>query len=75
MTQNDMPALAALATAAVILAVVVWFDLRCLADLKRTSDAQLRHFDRRTWAFLIVLVFPIGPLLYLMYGKGSGRPL
>ncbi|WP_146605829.1 hypothetical protein [Micromonospora craterilacus] len=62
-----------LITAAAILSLVVWFDRRCLADLAQTSDHQLRYFDRSTWALIIVLSFPVGPMLYLMYGKGPGR--
>lgn len=60
----------ALSSAVVILAAVVWFDRRCLADLARADDRELRYFDRNTWALIIVLSFPIGPMLYLMYGKG-----
>lgn len=60
----------ALVTAVVILSVVVWFDRRCLADLAQTSDWELHHFNRNTWALIIVLAFPIGPMLYLMYAKG-----
>jgi len=67
-------ALVAVMTVLVIISVVVWFDVRCLADLASTSDRQLRYFDRRTWALIIVLSFPIGPALYLMYAKGAGRP-
>jgi hypothetical protein len=59
----------ALITAVVVLSVVVWFDRRCLADLAGTSDYDLRLFNRTTWALIIVMSFPIGPLLYLMYGK------
>ncbi|WP_433531109.1 hypothetical protein ACQPYA_03020 [Micromonospora sp. CA-263727] len=62
-----------LITAAVILGVVVWFDRRCLADLARTSDYELRYFDRNTWALIIVLSFPVGPMAYLMYAKGPNR--
>ena len=62
-----------LITAVVTLSVVVWFDRRCLADLAHTSDRDLRVFDRRTWALLIVVSFPIGPMLYLLYGKGPRR--
>ena len=62
-----------LLTAVVILSVVVWFDRRCLADLAQTSDRELRHFDRNAWALIIVLSFPIGPMLYLMYAKGTRR--
>jgi hypothetical protein len=59
----------ALITAVVVLSVVVWFDRRALADLASTSDYRLRYFNRNTWALIIVLSFPVGPLLYLMYGK------
>jgi hypothetical protein len=62
-----------LLTAGAILSAVLWFDRRCLADLARTSDRELRHFDRNIWALIIVLSFPIGPMLYLMYAKGPRR--
>ena len=42
-------------------------------DLADTSDRELRHFDRGAWALIIVLAFPIGPMLYLMYAKGPRR--
>lgn len=59
-----------LAAAVVVMALVVWFDARCLDDLAHSSDAELRLFARNTWALLIILSFPFGPLLYLMYAKG-----
>ena len=59
----------------VVLSVVVWFDRRCLADLAQTNDGELRYFNRNTWALLIVLSFPIGPVLYLAYVKGQRRYL
>jgi hypothetical protein len=59
----------ALITAVVILSVVVWFDRRVLADLASTRDYDLRYLNRGTWALIIVCSFPIGPMLYLMYGK------
>jgi hypothetical protein len=65
----------AVVTLLVIMGVVVWIDARCLADLRRTTDRELRHFDRATWALIIVVTFPIGPALYLTYGKGPGRPV
>jgi hypothetical protein len=49
--------------------LLVWFDLRCLADLRQTSDHRLRYFTRETWALLIVFAFPFGPMLYLTCGK------
>jgi hypothetical protein len=62
-----------LVTVAALLAVVVWFDTRLLADLARTGDRELRYFNRTTWALIIVLSFPIGPMLYLTYAKGPHR--
>jgi len=56
-----------------IMAVLIWFDARCLADLARTDDRDLRLFTRNGWALLIVISFPIGPLLYLLYAKGPRR--
>ena len=50
-------------------ALIIWFDLRCLADLRQTSDQRLRYFNRETWALLIIFAFPFGPFLYLAYGK------
>ncbi|BCB74335.1 hypothetical protein GCM10022251_72750 [Phytohabitans flavus] len=61
----------ALITAVAILSAVVWFDRRLLADLAQTSDRNLRHFNRGTWALIIVVSFPIGPMLYLLYAKGG----
>jgi len=62
-----------LITAVAILSVVVWFDRRMLIDLAHTGDHELRYFNRNTWALIIVISFPIGPLLYLAYGKGNSR--
>jgi hypothetical protein len=64
---------AALVAAALILTAVVWFDRRLLADLAATNDRDLRQFDRNTWALIIIISFPVGPLLYLRYAKGPGR--
>lgn len=61
-----------LVTVVALMSVVVWFDRRCLADLARTSDRDLRYFNRNTWALVIVLSFPVGPMLYLLYAKGPG---
>jgi hypothetical protein len=63
----------ALITVVAIMSVVVWFDRRMLADLARTSDRDLRYFNRNTWALIIVLSFPIGPMLYLVYARGPRR--
>jgi len=63
----------ALITIVVILSVVVWFDRRLLADLADTSDRDLYYFNRNTWALIILISFPVGPMLYLRYAKGPGR--
>ena len=44
-----------------LIAVVVWFDARCLADLARTRDEDLRYLNRAAWALVIVASFPVGP--------------
>ncbi len=62
-----------LVTVAALVSAVVWFDSRCLADLARTSDRDLRYVNRNTWALVIVLSFPVGPMLYLLYAKGPRR--
>jgi hypothetical protein len=62
-----------LVTAAVLLSAVVWFDSRCLADLAQTNDRELHYLNRNGWALIIVLSFPIGPMLYLLYAKGPRR--
>ncbi len=56
-----------------LVALMVWFDARCLSDLARTRDEELRYLTRTGWAMLIVLTFPVGPMLYLMYAKGTPR--
>jgi hypothetical protein len=68
-------AMVVLGTVAAIVAVVVWFDSRLLADLAETPDQDLRYFNRNSWALIIVLSFPVGPMLYLRYAKGPRRYL
>jgi hypothetical protein len=62
-----------LITAVAILGVVVWFDWRLLVDLAQTDDRDLRYCSRNAWALIIVVSFPIGPMLYLLYAKGPAR--
>jgi hypothetical protein len=62
-----------LIVAVVVLGLVAWFDSRCLADLAQTSDRELHYFNRNAWALIIVLSFPIGPMLYLFYAKVPRR--
>ena len=55
-----------------LVAIAVWLvDSRALRDLASTPDHQLQRFDRRTWALLTLFLFPVGAMLYLMYGKGG----
>jgi hypothetical protein len=60
-------------TVVAILAVVVWFDAGLLADLAGTPDYALNYFPRQVWALIIVLSFPIGPMLYLLLAKHPRR--
>jgi hypothetical protein len=62
-----------LITVVAIMIPVVWFDRRCLADLAHTDDRDLQYFNRSTWALIIIVSFPIGPMLYLRYAKGPRR--
>lgn len=55
---------------AALLGSMAWIDVRCLADLARTGDRELRLFTRDGWRMIIVFAFPIGPMLYLLYGRG-----
>ncbi|MCU7722780.1 hypothetical protein ODJ79_03545 [Actinoplanes sp. KI2] len=67
MTEADL--FTALISVLAIGALIVWFDLRCLADLRQTSDARLRYLTRDAWALVIIFAFPFGPFLYLACGK------
>jgi hypothetical protein len=71
MTSNDVMTLVAVL---VIITLVALFDVRVLSDLAKTSDWQLRYLNRNAWAVLIVLTFPLGPMLYLLYAKGPRGP-
>ena len=71
-----MPAPLTLITALVItalvvaaLVMVVRFELFCLGDLAQTTDADLLYLTRRGWFALIVVVIPLGGILYLYSGK------
>ena len=66
--------LTTLVSVLVIITLAALFDVRLLNDLAKTSDWQLRYLNRNAWAVVIVLTFPIGPMLYLLYAKGPGQP-
>lgn len=53
----------------VVVGAVIWFDLRCLADLRATPDHRLRYFTRQGWMMIIIFAFPVGPMLYLFFAK------
>ena len=55
------------ATVVALLAVVVWFDWRCLQDI--AAAREVRTLPKQAWAILVVIAFPIGPMLYYAYGK------
>jgi hypothetical protein len=56
-----------LATTIALLGVVAWFDAVCLTDLARARE--VRYLTRRMWAIVILLTFPFGGMLYLVYGR------
>jgi hypothetical protein len=57
----------AVVTVVALLAVVVWFDWLCLRDI--ATAREVRTLPKQAWAILVVISFPIGPLLYYTYGK------
>jgi hypothetical protein len=57
---------------ALLIPAVRWaarFVAFCLTDLAQTPDEELRHFTRRGWAMIILVMLPLGGMLYLTYGK------
>jgi hypothetical protein len=53
----------------VIAALMIRFDALLLKDLARTPDDQLQFLTRKGWMVAIVAAFPLGPLVYMTYGK------
>jgi hypothetical protein len=56
-----------LVTILVLIAVMIWFDWICLADIAKAR--HVRYLTPQAWALLVVITFPIGGVLYLTYGK------
>ncbi|MEN3358540.1 MAG: hypothetical protein V7637_2522 [Mycobacteriales bacterium] len=56
-----------LALAAAVVAVLYRFIAFCLADLDRAAAVQ--GLPRETWRLLIMIMIPLGGLLYLRYGR------
>lgn len=54
-------------------AAVAWliarFEMYCLADLARAGDWELQYLTRPAWAAVILLMIPVGGILYLLYGR------
>ena len=58
---------AQLATIAVLLVAMVWFDLYCLRDIAQARN--VRYLTPQAWGLLVIITFPVGGILYLRYGK------
>lgn len=56
-----------LALAAAMVTVLYRFITFCLADLDHAPAVQ--GLPRETWRLLILVVIPVGGLLYLRYGR------
>ena len=59
----------------VVVALMIRFDALLLKDLAQTPDDQLQLLTRKGWMVAIVAAFPLGPLVYMTYGKGPRRYL
>ena len=54
----------------VLVAIVV---VACLIDIARRS--RVKHLPKAAWAFIVVLVVPLGAVAYLALGQGRGTTL
>ena len=54
----------------VLVAIVV---MACLIDIARRS--RVKHLPKAAWAFIVVLVVPLGAVAYLTLGRGRGTTL
>lgn len=57
----------------VLAPLIVFVDARCLIDLAHTPDERLRGLPRLLWAVVIVISFPLGPILYWWLAKRPGN--
>jgi hypothetical protein len=62
-------AAAAFLAAGLAVVGVVRFETFCLGELGSTPDHQLGVLDRRGWVVLILVVVPLGGVLFLLYGR------
>jgi hypothetical protein len=58
---------AQLAIIALLLVVMIWFDLYCLRDIAHAR--YVRYLTPQAWGLLVIITFPIGGILYLTYGR------
>lgn len=49
--------------------VLIALDIYALADVLMTPRERFRSLNRIAWAFIVVLVTPIGAILWLTMGK------
>lgn len=66
----DSGLLAAFIPALILAAVLI---IACLIDIARKP--RVRHFPKLVWVLLIVLVIPLGAVLYLILGRDRGAAL
>ena len=52
-----------------LLVAMMWIDMALLRDLAATPDQELSVLTRAGWAAAIIFTFPIGPILYVRFGK------
>jgi hypothetical protein len=57
----------------VVAALMIRFDTLLLKDLARTPDDRLQLLTRKGWMVAIGAAFPLGPLVYMTYGKRPSR--
>jgi hypothetical protein len=68
---NATTAQAAVIAALIIAAVVVIarFEVFCLRELARASDADVRYLTRGAWVAAIILIVPLGGIASLYCGR------
>jgi hypothetical protein len=59
----------------VLVIIVVAFTIYALVDSLMISKARVRGLPRWLWAVLIVVLPPIGGILWFLIGRGSKRSL
>ena len=49
--------------------IIARFELLCLRELARSSDADLLYLTRAAWAAAIILMIPLGGIAFLYRGR------